>query len=239
MSHTSPLPSPEYSPFSEAPLTPGARRRLVLASIDVVLDVGANAGQYGHWLRSLGYHGRLISFEPGERAFRALQEAAKPDPLWDCHHFALGPRDGSLELRISHDSIGSSAFTPTARKMELTPEAVQDSTEHAAMRSLASLWRSLGCAGTRAYLKVDVEGFELEVLRGANSVLKDLSYMELELSFAPVYSGAPLFGEVFAFASAHGFDVFAIEQTHGDDSASGQMLMGDGIFINARLLESP
>src|SRR4249919_3716648 len=69
-----------------------ARRAEILESlkIDLVLDVGAHIGGYGLELRSNGYSGRIVSFEPLSETYKELASVAKRDPAWDCHQVALG-----------------------------------------------------------------------------------------------------------------------------------------------------
>jgi FkbM family methyltransferase len=225
-----PQTSPEFPPCGEVPLTPAARRKIWMAGIDVLIDAGANEGQYASWFRSLGFKGRIISFEPATAAFEILSRAAARDERWECHNLALGAEDSELQLHIARDSTMTSAFRPTEQILRVFPDAAETGTERAPMRSLESLWPSLGCAGQRVYLKVDVEGFELAVLQGAGSVLDAISWVELELSLAPSFGDAPLIQEVLTFVAGRGFSVFAFELNHGDDYATGQMLVIDGVF---------
>src|SRR5215472_6069643 len=86
------------------------QRRAILMqrrSIDVVLDVGANKGQFGKQLRGLGYRGRIISFEPLSDAFSALSQTASGDPMWTCHNFALGDLASSATINVSANSHSS------------------------------------------------------------------------------------------------------------------------------------
>ena len=62
--------------------------------INLVLDVGANTGQFGRSLRNRGYAGRIISFEPVKEAFTALENAARGDDLWTTSNLALARRAG-------------------------------------------------------------------------------------------------------------------------------------------------
>jgi FkbM family methyltransferase len=233
---TMPIPhtSAEFPPCSEVSMTPAARRRLLLPEVDVLVDIGANEGQYASWIRSLGFSGRIISFEPQATAFAALSAAASRDHNWECLKLAIGPEDSELELRLARDSTMTSAFPPTDQLVQSYPqESVAIGTERVQMRSLESLWPSLGCVGRRVYLKADVEGFELAILEGADSMLSEITVMELELSLTTAFAGAPLITDVLDFLIPRGFSVVAFEQNHSDVLGTAQMYMVDGIFRNS------
>lgn len=87
-----------------------ARRRLLDGfGIDVILDVGANAGQFAVSLReSMGYRGEIVSFEPLPDAFAHLRSFAVQDPAWEAHNVALGEADGELTLNVSKNRVSSS-----------------------------------------------------------------------------------------------------------------------------------
>src|ERR1700722_9521358 len=76
--------------------------------INLVLDVGANTGQFGQLLRRRGYAGQIISFEPVKEAFRELESAARGDDLWTTANLALGPSSGVMAINISKNSQFSS-----------------------------------------------------------------------------------------------------------------------------------
>jgi FkbM family methyltransferase len=229
-----PTPHPqafaEFPPCSEVSMTPAERRRTLLRMTDVLIDIGANEGQYGAWARKLGFKGRIISFEPQQATCEALSRAARGDDLWEYHRVAIGESDGELELHVFTDSTMTSAFSPTPNLLRSFPESVETGTEIVPMRSMLSLWPSLNCAGQRVFFKADVEGYELAVLRGAGAVLRDVAFMELELSLGDTFLGAPLIQDVLAFLSDQGFSVLALEQNHADEYDTGQMYMVDGIF---------
>jgi FkbM family methyltransferase len=226
--------SDEYPPFAEVSITPAARRAALLRGIGVILDVGANTGQYAKWARSFGYRGRIISFEPTTDPFTQLSEAARSDQRWECHRVALGPSDAEIDLHLSRDTICTSAFETTPEHLTWWPGAAQSGVERVPMRSLASIWPDLRCDQERVYLKIDVEGFELAVLDGAAAVLDRISYVELEIAIVPHYRNSPLLHDVLPYMTARGFSVVSIEQNLGDDYATGQMLMVEGIFRGPR-----
>src|SRR4051812_11612391 len=74
------------------------QRLLNLLEIDCVFDVGANRGQYGRWLRSLGFKGLIISFEPNPAAFAELKQQASSS--WICLPYALGTETGDFPFNV-------------------------------------------------------------------------------------------------------------------------------------------
>ena len=83
--------------------------------VDVVLDVGANAGQYGELLRERGYGGRLVSLEPVAEAFAELERRARADGSWEALRVAASDSDGELTLNVTGDSRSSSALPRNER----------------------------------------------------------------------------------------------------------------------------
>lgn len=207
-----------------------ARRVILFRDIDVLIDGGANCGQYAKWARRCGFRGRIISFEAASATFGLLAEAALSDDSWECHNLALGPEDGEILLRLSRSSLGSSVFQPTDYHFRAWPDDTEAGTERVTMRSLTSLWHELGCDGHRVYLKLDVEGFELSVLDGAAPILEQIALLEVELPLVGVYRNAPTFEDMLSFLIGRGFSIIALEQNHSCDEETGQMLMIDGIF---------
>ncbi|MET7286383.1 FkbM family methyltransferase [Streptomyces sp. NPDC005573] len=211
-------------------MTSQERRRILLRDIDVVIDGGANGGQFGKWMRQCGFDGEIISFEPASGTFDVLREVARSDDDWHCHNVALGPEDGQVLLHLTRTSLGSSVFRRTDLHSRMWPADVEAGTELVPMRSLGSLWNELGLDGRRVYLKLDVEGAELSVLKGAGPFLDRVALLELELPLADLHHEAPTLDDMLNFLTARGFSVVALEQNHSGDDATGQMLMIDGIF---------
>src|SRR5215212_4084771 len=80
-------------------------QRDVLSRCDLVADVGANIGQYADLVRSLGYRGTVVSFEPQPEASNVLQKRAMRRTDWDVRPVALGSTTGTATLRISRNSV--------------------------------------------------------------------------------------------------------------------------------------
>jgi FkbM family methyltransferase len=220
---------------SEEGLTPEERRRArLLRSWDVtlVLDVGASEGSYARQLRRIGYPGRIISFEPLSEPFAVLRDATERDPLWDCRRLALGAETAEREINVAGNSTSSSLLEMEERHVQSAPQATYVGTERTQVATLDSIWSELGAEGERLYLKLDVQGFELEVLRGAGAHLESIECVQTELSFVPLYRDAPSFLEVVEFLGARGFRLAGLEEGH-DDVRTGEMLQADGIFVRS------
>lgn len=211
---------------------PLARRRRLLerAGIDAVLDVGANIGQFASQLRNdLGWRGRIVSFEPLSSAFATLAARAAADGLWSAHHYALGDADGSAQIGVAGRSYSSSLLPMLPAHLDAAPESAYVGSETITTRRLDSVIDAVCAPPARLYLKVDVQGFERQVLAGAERTLPRVRILQLEMSLVPLYAGAAMFGELHALLEARGLVLFALEPgfTRRD---SGRMLQLDGLY---------
>jgi FkbM family methyltransferase len=200
--------------------------------IDVVLDVGANAGQYGSSIRTAGYDGRVVSFEPLRQAFEALAATAAADRMWDCHQVGLGAHAGRARLNMSQDLEASSLLPMEERHVRHCPTSAYMGSEMVDVERLDSLASSLLLAGQRAYLKLDVQGYELQVLRGSEASLPGIAVVEAEMSLVPLYAGGPLYRDVIDYLADRGFDLISVEGIT-EEPDTGHMLQVDGVFVRA------
>ena len=199
--------------------------------VEVVLDVGANAGQYGELLRERGYGGRLVSLEPVAEAFAQLELVARADGNWEAVRVAASDADGELTLNVTGDSRSTSALARNERFADLPGWAPKE-TQVVSARTLDSLVPELLRAGERAYLKLDVQGYEQQVLAGAGRVLDRFEAIELELSVTPLYEGQPGVGEMLPLLARHGFRAVSLEPILLDED--GLLMELDGLFARAR-----
>ena len=223
----------ELSPRDQPALTPEETRRARLLrslGITLVLDVGANVGGYAAQLRRLGYHARIVSFEPLDDAFAALERVAADDPRWECRRQALGSSDGTAEINVAANAVSSSLLEINDLAVRSAPLAKYVGTQRVKVARLDPIWRELVRVDDRVWLKLDVQGFELEVLKGAEASLPSIACVQAELSFVPLYDGSPSFLELVEHLNARGFRLAGLEEGH-DDVGTGEMLQADGIFV--------
>lgn len=207
-----------------------AAREALLAGVDVVVDVGANAGQYGEQLRELGFTGRLVSLEPVAEAYADLERRAAADGAWEAVRVAASDIDGEIALNVTGDSRSSSVLPRNERFADKAGWAPKESRRVPARR-LDGLVEELLRPHERAYLKLDVQGYERTVLDGAGGALARFDALELELSVAPLYEGQPSLAEMLPLLARHGFKPVCMEPILLDDD--GLLMELDGLFARA------
>lgn len=212
-----------YSPRDFVPRA----RLLAKLGTTTVLDVGANRGQYARSLRAAGYAGRILSFEPVAEPFRELAGHASDDPGWDVFPFALGDSDDEAVIQVADNSAGSSFLQVGERLTASYPEMGFVSSETVTRRRLDGLVEELAISD--AFLKLDVQGFERHVLRGAEEALRGIDGCELELSFTPLYSGESTLLEMTTLLDGLGFGLIGFIPGV-DDASTGLPIQVDGLY---------
>jgi FkbM family methyltransferase len=205
----------------------GAHLRLLFdrLGIDLVLDIGGHRGEYGGFLRELGYRGAIHTFEPVPESFEALTRRLAGDAAWTGHPVALGDSDGEMEMRIMRSAVFSSAHRPTeyARRRFGDATRVDERIRVPARRLDGVLDDLLAADGAPAdpaiFLKIDTQGSELDVLAGAGDVLDRVAALQAELPLKAVYEGVPPLWEMLPRLRELGFEpsgLFPVSIDRGD-----------------------
>jgi len=212
---------------------PAVRRQAMLQKhgVDVVFDVGAASGAYGRELRDFGYRGTIVSFEPLADAYARLVRACGDDPTWRTHQCALGSRSEKAEINVASNSDSSSMLPLATAHLAAAPHVGYVGTEVVDVDRLDALAPEHLGPDSRAFLKLDTQGFERQVLEGAEETLKRCVGLQLELSFVSLYDGGMLLDEAVAMAYAAGFHLVGLDPGFADPD--GQVLQADGVFFRA------
>lgn len=198
--------------------------------VDLVIDVGAHAGEYGKSLRAAGYAGEIASFEPVGRHFERLLAASAGDTAWSCHNRAAGGRSGTSEINVSgNDGFSSSLLAMEDAHKQAVTDSLYERTETIEIARLDDELAGFSTSTRHAYLKVDTQGFEHEVIAGASAVLPGCAAVELELSLTPLYEGQLLIGEMIERMRGQGFCPTHLEPEFVDPR-SGELLQVNGLF---------
>lgn len=213
--------------------SPQARmfRLLAAHNIDTVIDIGANDGGYGRFLREGGYEGEILSFEPLSVSYQALLNATDSDAQWHvAPRIALGAEDGDVEINVAGNLTSSSVLPMCELHEQAAPQSRYSSIERVAIRRLDSVAHPLLNGDRCLFLKVDTQGYEMQVLSGAEKLLQKVRGVQLELSLAPLYQGQALYREIIDWLSTRGFELWSVTPGFTDDR-TGRMLQFDGVFF--------
>jgi FkbM family methyltransferase len=199
----------------------------LLATADLLLDVGANTGQFAERVRAAGYTGQLISFEPSSGPFNVLETRSSGDPQWGARKLALGAEKSSLELNVSANTKSSSLLPIMDRHVTAAPASAVVEHETVAVSTLDIELAKVSFS--RGFLKLDVQGYELEVLKGAETTLESTIGVQCELSVVPLYDGQADYLEVIGYLRQHGLHLLHLEPEF-QDPHTGAVLQLEALF---------
>jgi FkbM family methyltransferase len=215
-------------------LTAHLQQVLKLYDIDTVLDVGANEGQFAHELRSLGFQGQIHSFEPVPSVFELLKRNSATDGRWAAHSYALGAAPGRQTINISEATVFSS-FLPlddqTEKKWKVAGITDRQVVE---ISTVDSFLKTLDGKASRVFLKMDTQGYDLQVFEGAKSSLERIAAVLTEISFSAVYQGSPSYSDSIDPIQKAGYSVSGIYQVARTPNLA--LIEADCVFVNTSLL---
>ena len=229
-------PAPVVSTRYGGPSWEQRRQRLLeTLGTDLVIDIGANAGQYGVEIRRNGYAGRIASFEPASETFARLRETCQSDPLWTARKLAISSEPGVATLNLAANEGKSNSFLEQ-RDVSFGTTATMRyvGTETVDVTTLERVGPEIASENDRLVVKIDVQGLELEVLEGAASFLDRVQAIETELSLYPMYQDQPDWRELCDRIGDLGFVFFAVDPGYSDPS-SGRLIEIDGLFVREEL----
>jgi FkbM family methyltransferase len=198
--------------------------------INLIFDVGASIGHYVRHVRTHGYRGHIISFEPLAASFSILEAKARSDPLWKVENYALGHFDGESEINVAGNSESSSLLPMLPSHVSALPTAAYIGKERIAVRKIDSIISEHYRPGQNLFLKIDAQGYEKQILEGARGSLDRIVGIQVEMSLLPLYAGETLIGEMIPFLSELGYNLRATQPAFVDP-VTKQLWQLDGIFF--------
>jgi FkbM family methyltransferase len=180
--------------------------------VDLVIDVGANRGQFATSIRRF-YAGTILSFEPVSAAFDELSRAAAADPDWHAHKLALGDQDAEMTIHVPSQTEFSSLLAANDYSASRFGAGSMPTKEEViAVRRLDEVLEGLAATvrGKRIFLKLDTQGYDSKVFRGLGSRVEDVVAMLSEMSLIPIYEGMPHWTESISLYEAAGFGVVGL-----------------------------
>jgi FkbM family methyltransferase len=196
-------------------------------AIDMIFDVGANTGQTYDSFRWAGFKGPICSFEPNPEMFQRLQR--KPGFSWQHLPYALSSQSGQAKFHIADNDNASSLQTPLGNTIQIVNEIAVTTCR------LDELWSKQGFSAKNAFLKIDAEGHDLEVIKGASGVFDRISLIMAEIAPLPRFKGEPPLHEVLNFMEKIGFLVCRVEKNSFDATVGIDTAL-DIVFVRQDLL---
>jgi len=202
--------------------------------VNCVFDVGANAGQYARRLRGFGYGGRIVSFEPTADAFERLSKAAADDPDWQVHHLGLGREDTVSSIHTGWNTMNS-LLPPSDYGRGRYQRFTKTRTEEIRIRRLDDVMDEAldGIDEPRPFLKMDTQGYDLEVFAGAGERVADFVGLQSEVAVLRLYEGSPRMSEAVATYEESGFEISGMYPVTRE-AATGRVVEFDCVMVRAK-----
>jgi FkbM family methyltransferase len=195
----------------DAPLANHLRKLFMVHKIDLVIDVGANQGQYHDLLRDeIDFKGEILSFEPVNKYAAMISSRAANDKAWRIFAFALGSATGSAKINVMESPGLNSFLSP---RTDAVPHFWKENPiiqeETVQIRTLDDVLAQEGidCSKRSVYLKLDTQGFDLEVIKGAAATLTNVRALQTEASVRPIYGGMPTYLDAISNLNERGFEL--------------------------------
>jgi FkbM family methyltransferase len=207
----------------------GVEHAGVLSGLDcrTVVDIGASRGQFALVARKCHPQALIISFEPLPTAAAKFRAVFVDDDRVTLHDVAIGPLSGNATIHISKREDSSSLLPITSTQVALFPGTEEVATTIVRVGPLLE-FISAEDIQTPALLKLDVQGFELEALRGCEELLDRFAYVYVECSFVELYAGQALADEVIAWLRERGFRLHGVHNM--DYDRDGRAIQADFLF---------
>jgi FkbM family methyltransferase len=211
--------------------------------INCVLDVGAHEGHFGKRIRSIGYQGYILSFEPVACNFAELSRTARGDPRWRVFPFGLGDHNRGANINVFAGSTFHSLLAPSEFGRECFGDALTIAgSERIEIKRLDEVLDFClgGIAQPRVYLKIDTQGHDLAVVDGASTVLDRVLALQTEAALKPIYEDMPnSLCNTIPELQKRGFAVSGLFPVTRDEKDGLQIIEVDCVMTRSRVTSAP
>ena len=201
-------------------------------NINSIIDVGANNGQFAEEVFKNGFKGYVLSFEPLEIEYSNLLDKKLKMKKYDweiAERCGLGASEKKLDINISGMRQSSSILDISEIHTNLYPESINIGKEKIDIFPLDKFYNKIINMKKNILLKIDTQGYELEILKGAIKTLGYVDAIYVEVSLVKLYKNQPLFDEILDFTKKFGFSVWSVDRAVGNKS-TGQTYQLDILF---------
>lgn len=210
---------------------PHESKLLKMYGVEAIFDIGANIGQSAQGFRSYGFGGKIVSFEPVDHLFSVLSECAQIDANWFAEKLALGAVATTSNIFVSGGHAGASSMLEmTDLVSELAPDQAVTHQQRVDVSTVDEMVKKHYPNGDRLFLKLDVQGYEAQVLAGAAIAFSKIVGMRLELGLVESYRGESLLYDVLPSMYRQGFRAVAMEPAWVNDKTDELLQMNVTLF---------
>ena len=203
------------------------KQQLVQNRFNTLIDIGANKGQFALIARYYNPKAKIYSFEPLEKPTKLFNKIFKSDQNIILHNAAVGPVKKKIKMHVSK-RIDSSSLLPIGENQSFLFPGTEES--HKEGIYVAPLDHFINNEDLKSpiFVKIDVQGYELEVLKGSKSLIDEFDYIYVECSFVELYEGQALADEVIHYLQNYSFRLKGIYNIYYDKK--GVAVQGDFLF---------
>jgi FkbM family methyltransferase len=211
----------------------GTEHRLVLRRLnfDLIVDVGANRGQFALISRKIFPFAKVYSFEPLSEPIQIYKRIFDRDPNVILYPFAIGKEKKITTIYVTKDDDSSSLLPITKMQSNLFPGAVEKETRQVMVCPLSQLIDPV-LIPPASLLKIDVQGYELDVLQGCEDILQYFSHLYVECSFIELYAGQALAHQILAWLEERNFILSGVHNLYY--GKNGMSVQGDFLFTQKK-----
>jgi FkbM family methyltransferase len=195
-----------------------------------IIDVGASIGIFTKAANYLYPEAKIYSFEPLDSSFFKMKSLIGNNKNIKMYNFALGEKNGHILINKNKYEYSSSIFDMSDIHKNAFPYTAESAKQEIDVKILDEVFYNESLERP-ILIKLDVQGYELNVLEGATNFLKKCDYIIIELSFKELYIGQPLFNDIYSFLINNNFILIDFID-YLRNPVSFELLQVDAVFKN-------
>jgi len=203
-------------------------QKVLSYNFETILDIGANVGQFSKEMLGIFPNAQIYAFEPVPDCYEKLKKISKK-PNFHSFPFALGNKHGETDINVSSYSPSSSLLKMSDLHKKIFPHTAGEHKETIQIRRLDDMASELNIK-TPLLIKMDVQGYEKEVILGGQETFKKASVVFSEISFVSLYEGQPLADEIRRLLKELGFEYKGF-LNQKKKPQTREILIEDSIFV--------
>lgn len=197
--------------------------------IGMIIDIGANRGQFALSMRKLFPYAKIISFEPLSEEYSMINNKFIKDTRFESFNLALGNSKGEAKINRNKFSPSSSLLSITENHTHNFPKTATTFEEIIHINTLDDCAKAIELENP-LFIKIDVQGYEKQVIMGGIETLKKATFVLIELSFQELYVGQSTFHDIYSILHKLGFEFRGV-YNQLISPIDRSILQIDGLFI--------